>query len=172
MVGICPARVACGYFRTSGSFLARNDIGGIPALVFGFYAIFEGILLIALAVSRRSQEHWWVPLLQGIAGIIAGALTFSWPGITAVVLLAFIAAWALVTGVLEIIGAVRLRKEIKGEWALIVSGILSIVFALLLLVNPLAGALAVVWLIGIYAIIFGALTIALGLGATIWRAPE
>lgn len=135
---------------------------GALVLVFGLYALFEGILLIVAALGRRSAEHWWVLLLQGIVSIAAGIIALSWPGITALALITFIAAWALITGILEIVGAVRLRKEIRGEWSFILSGIVSVLFALIVIMNPAAGALAIVWMIGLYALIFGILLLVLG----------
>ena len=88
---------------------------------------------------------------------LAGLLTFFWPEITALVLLMFIGAWALIHGVFEIIGAIRLRKEIDNEWMLILSGALSVLFGAAMLVMPSAGALALIWVIGAYSIIFGIL---------------
>jgi uncharacterized membrane protein HdeD (DUF308 family) len=102
-------------------------------------------------------------ILLGLLGVIAGAVAFLWPGLTAVVLLVVIALWAIIRGILEIIGAITLRKIIQGEWLLILSGVLSIGFGVLLLLRPAAGALAVMWLIGIYMIAFGITTIALSL---------
>jgi uncharacterized membrane protein HdeD (DUF308 family) len=96
-------------------------------------------------------------LLQGIVGIVAGIIAFIWPGITALTLLYLIAAWAIVTGIFEIVAAVQLRKEIEGEWLLALGGIASVIFGVLLMVFPSAGALTVVWLIGAYAAAFGVL---------------
>lgn len=130
-------------------------------LVFGIYALAEGVLLLAASFNKKN-EHWWITLLQGIAGVLAGIVTLVWPGITAVALLAIIAIWALFTGILEIVGAIRLRKEIRGEWLLILSGVVSLLFAFVLITNPTVGALAIVWVIGLYAIIYGILTMLLG----------
>jgi uncharacterized membrane protein HdeD (DUF308 family) len=136
---------------------------GVLVLLYGAYALVDGVLAIVAAVSKRegSDRSWWTLLLEGLLGIAAGIVTFVWPGMTALVLLFLIAAWALVTGVFEIIAAIRLRKEIEGELWLALSGIVSVLFGVLLLVRPGAGALTVVWLIGAYALFFGILLVAL-----------
>ncbi|MET0212431.1 MAG: HdeD family acid-resistance protein [Vicinamibacterales bacterium] len=130
--------------------------------LFGAYAITDGILAIAAGVRGREQNRWWLLLIHGIFGVIAGVLTFVWPGITALLLLGLIAGWALFTGVMEIVAAIQMRKHIRGEWLLALSGAMSVLFGVLLLLNPAAGALAVVWIIGAYAIFFGVLLLALG----------
>jgi uncharacterized membrane protein HdeD (DUF308 family) len=137
-------------------------------LVFGAYAFADGILAIATSLRSRGTDRWWVMLIEGIVGIAAGLVTLIWPGITALTLLFVIAAWALITGVFEIVAAVRLRKVMKGEWMLALSGVLSIVFGVLLLIFPGAGALAVILWIGAYALVFGALFVALGLKLRSW----
>jgi uncharacterized membrane protein HdeD (DUF308 family) len=143
----------------------------VLVLLFGAYALVDGILSIVAAVKAPpGYERWWVLLLEGSIGIIIGALTFLWPQITTLALLYFIASWAIITGVLEIVVAVRLRKSISNEWLLILSGILSILFGLALVLMPVAGALAVVWLIGIYAIVFGLLLLALAFRLRKWVA--
>jgi uncharacterized membrane protein HdeD (DUF308 family) len=130
--------------------------------LFGAYALVDGIFaVIAGIASYGRNERWWAVLLEGIAGIILGVLTFLWPGTTALVLVYFIAAWALITGVFEIAAAIRLRKEIQGEWMMVLSGILSIVFGLFLVIAPGAGALGLTLVIGAYAIVFGILLIIL-----------
>jgi uncharacterized membrane protein HdeD (DUF308 family) len=130
--------------------------------IFGAYALVEGAFAIAAGVRRRGQKRWWLLLIEGILSVVAGVLAFSWPGITALVLLGLIAGWALFTGVLEIVAAIQMRKYINGEWLLALSGVLSVLFGVLLLLNPGTGALAVVWIIGAYAIVFGVLLLALG----------
>jgi uncharacterized membrane protein HdeD (DUF308 family) len=131
--------------------------------IWGLYAISDGILALWAAIAGKGGEiaaRWWLALV-GIAGILAGVLTFVWPGMTALILLMFIASWAIIIGALQIWGAIRLRKEIKGEWLLGLSGLLSIAFGLIVFAYPGAGALAVVWLIGWFAILAGCTYIAL-----------
>jgi len=137
----------------------------LTALVFlwGAYALVDGAFAIAAGVkSHGENKRWWVLLLEGILGVAAGLVAFLVPGITALALLILIAAWAMVTGAFEIAAAIQLRKHIKGEWLLALAGIASVLFALALLFNPAAGALALVWLIGAYSIVFGVLLIVLG----------
>jgi uncharacterized membrane protein HdeD (DUF308 family) len=138
----------------------------LTALVFlwGAYALVDGAFAVVAGLKNHGEyKRWWVLLIEGILGIAAGLVAFVIPGITALVLLLLIAAWAIVTGVFEIVAAIQLRKQIKGEWMLVLAGVASLLFGFALLVSPSAGALAVVWLIGAYSIVFGALLIALGL---------
>jgi uncharacterized membrane protein HdeD (DUF308 family) len=126
------------------------------ALMFGAFAFVDGVAAIVTGFAgRHEHEQWWTLLLLGLCGIGIGVLTFLSPGLTALALLFYIAAWAMVTGVLEIITAIRLRKEITGELWLALSGILSLAFGLLVVARPGAGALALLWLIAFYAIAFG-----------------
>ncbi len=136
---------------------------GVLVILFGVYAIFEGVLALSAAFRNRRRGPWWMLLLEGIAGVAVGICAFIWPGLTAVILLVFIGIWALLTGILEIAAAVQLRRQIKGEWMLGITGVLSILIGLVFLISPGAGAVAFVWLIGIYAILFGILLVALGL---------
>jgi uncharacterized membrane protein HdeD (DUF308 family) len=125
-------------------------------LVFGAYALVDGIFAIFAGIaSYRYFERWWAVLLEGVAGVVIGLLTFFWPNITAFALLYFIGAWALITGTLEIVAAIQLRREITGEWMLILGGLLSILFGVLMFAFPVTGAVSMIWVIGIYAIIFG-----------------
>ena len=136
----------------------------VLVLLFGAYALVDGVFAVIGSVQHRHEhDRWWVLLLEGIAGIIAGALTFTFPGLTLVVLLYLIAAWAIVTGVVEIIAAIRLRQEIKGEFWLALAGIFSVLFGVLIVVFPVAGALTVVTLVAVYAILFGVSLVALAL---------
>src|SRR4029077_10714499 len=131
-------------------------------LLFGAYSMADGIFATWTAIAGRTDHgYWWVLLLEGLVGIGVGVLTFIAPGITALALLFYIAIWAIATGVLEIVAAIRLRKEIDNEWLLLLSGIASVAFGVLLAAQPGAGALTVLWLIGAYAIVFGALLLML-----------
>jgi uncharacterized membrane protein HdeD (DUF308 family) len=133
-------------------------------LLFGAYALADGIFAIVAAITGADrQTRWWALLLEGIAGILAATATVVWPGLTALALLYLIAAWAIVTGIFEIVAAVRLRREIEGEWLLGLSGMASVRFGLYVAAFPGPGALAVVWIIGAYALVAGILLIALGL---------
>jgi uncharacterized membrane protein HdeD (DUF308 family) len=136
---------------------------GVLILLFGAYAIVDGVLALYSAARSRGN-HVWALVFEGIVGIVAGGVAFALPGLTALALLFVIAAWAILTGIMEVVAAVRLRKVIDNEWALIVAGVLSIIFGVLLAVQPGAGALAVVWLIGSYALVFGIALLALA-----WR---
>lgn len=132
-------------------------------LFWGAFALVDGVLAIAAAVKGGNpMPRWWLAIV-GIAGIAAGALTFLMPGLTALVLVTFIAVWAIILGVMEIYGAIKLRKEIDGEWFLILNGALSVVFGILLLWRPGIGAVALVWIIGAYAIILGIIYVLFGL---------
>jgi uncharacterized membrane protein HdeD (DUF308 family) len=132
-------------------------------IFFGAYMLVDGIFAIVAAVRvAREEARWWLLLLEGILGVVAGIVTFFWPGLTALALLYLIAAWAIVTGIMEVVEAIRLRQEIVGEWALILSGALSVLFGVLLVVIPArAGLLSLTWLIGIYAVAFGVLLVIL-----------
>jgi uncharacterized membrane protein HdeD (DUF308 family) len=131
--------------------------------LFGAYAITDGVFAIAAGLRGREQERWWLLLIVGILSVIAGLLAFALPGMTAFVLLILIAVRAIVTGAFEIAAAIQMRKYINGEWLLALGGVLSMLFGVLMLLNSAAGALAVVWLIGVYAIAFGVLQLILGL---------
>ena len=132
-------------------------------ILFGAYALVDGLISVIVAFARRGlDDRWWATLLRGVAGIIIGIVTFVLPGVTALVLLYFIAGWAFITGLLEIVAAIRLRHAITAEWVMILGGILSIIFGVLIVLFPGEGALSLTWLIGIYAIAFGILLIVLG----------
>jgi uncharacterized membrane protein HdeD (DUF308 family) len=134
--------------------------------LFAAFALVDGVSAIVSAVrgDPATRGHGWSVLVIGIVGVIAGIGTFIWPGITALTLLYIVAFWAIVTGVFEIIAAIRLRREIQGEWLLALGGIASVAFGLLLIAAPGAGLLAVLTLVGAWAIILGVILLALA-----WR---
>jgi uncharacterized membrane protein HdeD (DUF308 family) len=142
-------------------------------MLFGAYALVDGLFSLGAALSGwRHREDRWLLLLEAFLGIGAGIVTLQAPGITTIALIFFIAAWALATGILKIVGAIRLRKEIKGEIWLILSGVAGVVFAFLVMERPAAGALAMVWVIGWYAIITGALLTMLSFKLRSLRRPQ
>lgn len=147
----------------------------LAALVslFGFFALIGGFLFIVAAIrQRRTDEPWWLLLLEGILGILVGIIVFSSPGVTGLFLVYLIAAWAVVSGIFQIVTAIQLRHQIEGEWLLIMSGIASLIFGLLLAIWPGAGALAVLWIIGAYIVFFGILQLILAFRLRNWRRSE
>jgi uncharacterized membrane protein HdeD (DUF308 family) len=132
--------------------------------IFGVYASIDGVTNLMLGLTRtRARGRSGAHTLQGIVGIAAGVMTFLWPGVTALVLVFFIGAWAVVTGAFEIAAAIRLRKVITGEWLLALSGILSVLFGILVFAFPAAGAVGISWVLGAYAGVAGFVLIALGI---------
>ena len=137
----------------------------VLVILFGAYALVDGIFAVVSAIRGRTAiRDWGWLLVEGIIGILIGVVTFFSTSTTALFLLYLIAFWAIITGIAEIVQAVQLRRTIPNEWALILGGAASVIFGVLLLLFPGTGALAIVWLIGIYAIIFGILLLALA-----WR---
>ncbi|MBB4935047.1 uncharacterized membrane protein HdeD (DUF308 family) [Lipingzhangella halophila] len=132
------------------------------AVVFGVYALADGVLA-ALASVRTGSAHRLPLVLEAIFGLVFGAAAIIWPGITVLVLVVVIGAWAFATGIFEIFTAVRLRAELEGEWLLILAGILSVLFGLLVWFWPVTAAVAVAWIIGVYALVFGAVLFVLSL---------
>jgi uncharacterized membrane protein HdeD (DUF308 family) len=131
-------------------------------LLYGAFALVDGVLSLIAAFTGAAKPvpTWWL-VVVGLLGIAAGVVTFLWPGITAILLVLFIGAWALVHGIFEIIGAIQLRKEIDNEWLLILSGVLSVLFGIVVLIAPGAGALGLIWAIAAYSILFGIMFVAL-----------
>jgi uncharacterized membrane protein HdeD (DUF308 family) len=135
----------------------------VLVLLWGAYALVDGIFaLVAAFRAAEIRMTWWPLVINGLLGIAAGVVAFVWPGITVLALLYLIAAWAILTGIAEIVAAVRLRRVISGEWLLGLAGLLSIFVGVILIASPSAGALAVAWMIGAYAVIFGIVLIVLG----------
>jgi uncharacterized membrane protein HdeD (DUF308 family) len=133
-------------------------------LFYGAFALVDGVIALVAAFTGGAKPlpTWWL-VIVGLLGIAAGIATFAMPGITAIVLILFMGGWALAHGILEIIGAIRLRKEIDNEWMLILSGVVSVLFGLIVLIAPGAGALGLVWAIAAYSIVFGISFVALSL---------
>ena len=144
-------------------------------LVFGAYAIVDGIFNLVAAVRAPHTGRRWGPLVfEGIVSLIVGMITLLWPRISAFALVMFIAAWSIVTGIAEVVAAIRLRKQIRGEWLLALSGILSLALGVLLFLAPAAGALVLTIWIGAYAVVFGAVMVGLSLRLRSWasRHPQ
>ena len=135
-------------------------------LLFGAFCLADGITGVWSSLQgRRDQDHWWALLLWSAVSIVIGLLTLFSPGVTALAIIFYIAVWAIATGVIEIVTAVRLRKEIEGEWTLAAAGAVSVIFGILLLGNPGAGVVGFLWLIGGFAILLGILLVMLSFKA-------
>jgi uncharacterized membrane protein HdeD (DUF308 family) len=140
------------------------DAATVLAYFFGAYVFADGIFaLVSIITSGTARKHFWLLLFEGIAGIAAGIITFLLPEITLFGLIILISIWAVVTGISEIVIAVKLRKIIDDEYLMIISGILSIVFGILVFLRPLAGIIVTVYLFGVYSIMFGLLFVFFGL---------
>lgn len=139
-------------------------------LLFAGYALLDGVASIAGAVRAVGRhERWGSLVLEGIVGLCAAAITVLWPTITVLTLVFIIAAWSIITGSLEIAAAIRLRRIIHGEWLLVLSGIVSVLFGLLVILAPIAGALVLAMWVGAYWLIFGVLLISFGLRMRSWE---
>lgn len=132
----------------------------VLVLLFGAFAFIDGVFAIFAALSAKGG---WVLILEGIVGIIIGLAAFFWPGITALVLVILFAAWAIATGILEIILTFFLHEEISARWLMAISGVISIVFGLVIAARPGTGLLVITWLIGAYAIVCGVLIFGLAM---------
>ncbi len=148
-------------------------------LLFGAYALVDGIFTLITALRNRGQPRWWVQLLEGILSLAAGVLVLANPLFATIALPLFVlyivAFWAIFTGVMEIVAAIQLRKEIEGEFWLGLSGLLSILFGVFLLISPTGGILALLALVAIYAIAFGVIMILLAFrlrGSTDQNEPD
>lgn len=134
----------------------------VLVILWGSYALVDGVLALVAGVRMRENgKPLWPLIIVGLLGIAAGIVTFLWPGLTALTLIFIIGCWAIAIGLFQIIAAVRLRKHLRGEWLHALSGLLSIVFGLAVVLRPGAGAIALVWLIGWFAIFFGVLLLGL-----------
>ena len=146
-----------------GTFLWPGVTLAVLVLLYGAYLFIDGITAVLWALARRPEGSFsWEVFLAGLASLAAGVVTLLWPGVTAIALLYLIAIWAIIRGVFEILAAFHLRRELNNEWLLALAGALSILFGVALIVAPGTGALAVLWLIGSFAIVVGILMIILG----------
>jgi uncharacterized membrane protein HdeD (DUF308 family) len=136
-------------------------------LLWGVFVLVDGVTILAQVARDRAAEHRWARVLMGVVSVAAGLITVAWPGITALALLMVIAAWAFLTGAIEIAAAIRLRRELHHEWLLVFAGMLAIGVAAALVISPAAGALAITWLIGWFAIIYGVVRLMLA-----WRLRQ
>lgn len=131
-------------------------------LIFGLFALVDGVVAIVSAfTSNAKSENWWWIIIGGVLGVVIGILTIVQPASMATALLLLIAAWSIVRGVTEIVTAIRIRKLIEGELWMILSGVLSVLFGVLVAMNPFSGAFAIGLIVGIYAVFFGIMLIAL-----------
>jgi uncharacterized membrane protein HdeD (DUF308 family) len=146
------------------AFLAPGIALRTLVILFAVWMLIDGAGALVNTMQARGKGSWWLGLLEGIAGIVAGVVALFWPDITALVLLLLIGSWAIVTGVLEVWAAIRLRAMIQGELFLALSGILSVLFGLYVIVFPGLGVYSVLWLIGFFGILYGLTLISLG-----WR---
>lgn len=131
-------------------------------IAFAAYALVDGVFAIVAAVRGTPAAPRWALVLYGVVGIATAAVAIAWPGITELVLLWVIAGWSIVTGALMVAAAIQLRKEIRGEWALGLSGLLSIILGMGLALLPGPGLVAIAWWVGANAIVLGILQLVLG----------
>jgi uncharacterized membrane protein HdeD (DUF308 family) len=146
------------------AFLAPEFALRTLVVLFAVWMLFDGAGALVNTMQARGKGNWWLGLIEGVAGIVAGVLALWWPGITALVLLLLIGSWAIVTGVIEVWAAIRLRAVIKGELFLALSGVLSVLFGLYVIIFPGLGIFSVLWLIGTFGILYGLTLASLG-----WR---
>jgi uncharacterized membrane protein HdeD (DUF308 family) len=139
--------------------------------IFGFYALFDGVLAIVSTIKAvQGHRRWGAFLFEGVVGILFGLYAIIFPIAAAAAFVTFVAVWAVFTGILEITAAFRLRGHIRGEWILILVGVLSMLLGLTLIAAPVSGAVFLVWVLATYGLIFGVLLIALGF--RVRRLPE
>jgi uncharacterized membrane protein HdeD (DUF308 family) len=141
--------------------------------IFGAYALVDGIFnLIAAVRAGRSGQRWGALVFEGIVSLLVGLLTLFFPRVTALALVLLVGAWSLVTGIAELLAAIKLRRLIEHEWLLALAGVLSIAFGILLFISPLIGAIAIAIWIGAYCLVFGALLVGLALRLRSWAARQ
>ena len=131
-------------------------------VIWGAYAVAEGVMALwaGIADDGRAQRRWFL-VVAGLAGVLAGIGAWLWPGLTAMVLLGIIAGWSIIRGIFEMAAAIALRKVIDNEWLLLTAGALSVIFGLVLIARPGVGLVALVWMIGVYALVSGVILVML-----------
>lgn len=135
----------------------------VLVLFFSVYVIIMGLSTIIYSISeRKSRDDWWILLLEGCVGVVVGCLVWVWPALSAVMLLYVIAVWAIITGIMQLFTAIKYRQFIQHDFWLGLSGIVSVLFGSYIILYPGAGAIALAWLIGAYAVLFGVLLICMG----------
>ena len=138
--------------------------GGALVYAFGVFAAVDGVFAFFAGFSSIGEtSSWWVLVLHGLLGIGIGVLTLFHPGITAMALVVYVALWAILVGVLQLVAAVQLRRVISGEFWLALGGLLGILFGILILLRPVVGALAVIWIVGVFALAYGTMLLAAGI---------
>lgn len=136
----------------------------VLALLLVGFLIADGVLSFTASFrGRHLGRRWGLLLFEGLVGVALGLFTFIWPGVTVLAIVLIIGFWVSITGIFELLAAVKLQDEIEGEWLLGLGGFLSILFSIILFVNPGVGAVAILWMIGIYAVLFGVSLICLGI---------
>ena len=144
---------------------------GVMVLLFGFFVLLEGLLTVVTSFGKGDEKGGWTLLLEGLVGLLVCVIvllgtsigSMLWPKVAAVMLVFYIAGWAILSGLFKIITAFRIRNEVKGEWMLGLNGLVSILVGVILIFRPGAGVLAVAWLIGVLAIIVGIFQLLFGL---------
>jgi uncharacterized membrane protein HdeD (DUF308 family) len=163
----------CGVLFGIGALLFPPAAIAVLVLLFGAYAFVDGIFNVVAAIrAPREGGRWGWLLFSGLIGIAAGLLTFFFPRITALTLVVVVAFWSVVTGVAEIVAAIRLRRHIRHEWLWILSGLLSVAFGVLIFLLPVAGAVVLAIWIGAYMLVFGALLIGFGFRLRNWNRTD
>ena len=162
---LLSAKQAIELLRKEWGWIALRGVTlAILVIVWGAYALMDGVLALVTGLRMRDNgKPLWSLIIIGLLGIGAGVATFFWPGLTALTLVLIIGSWAIVMGLFQIIAAVRLRKYIQGEWLHALSGLLSIVFGVAVVLRPGAGAVAFAWIVGWFAIVFGVMLISMAL---------
>ena len=155
----------------AAAFLMPKFTFELLILLLGAFVLADGLLATWSGWRLRGEDKdWWVATAEGLIGVVLGLITLFKPEISAALLITFVALWCLVSGTFEIALAIRIRKEIEGEWQLALAGVVSIALGLFMLVQPNGGVISIAWWIGGYALFFGLLLVALGFKLRRWVA--